>query len=103
MSAPKKVAQQKVLPLQDPHSVPELFANELTGIHINDGLCHFTLSAVRHKHSSRDTNEHERVVVARIVMPEKTAETLVAMYSQLKEAIKLKNMPPDGGSTETLN
>lgn len=48
MSAPKKpVQQQKVLPLLDPNNVPEIFTNELTGIHVQDGNCHFTLSVVR--------------------------------------------------------
>ena len=101
MSAPEKPLQQKVLPLLDPNNVSELFANELTGIHVQDGNCHFTLSIVRPKHSNPNTDEHERVITARVVVPLQTADVMVGMYTQLKSAMKMGQM--SAGPGEPLN
>lgn len=101
MSAPKKPQQQKTLPLLDPNNVPEIFTNELTGIHVQDGNCHLTLSVVRPKHADPNINERERVVAARVVMPLHIADAMVGMYGQLKTAMKLGQM--SAGPGEALN
>ena len=96
MSAPKAPAQQQVLPLLDPNNVSEMFANELAGIHLQDGNCHFTLSVVRPKHTNPNANEQERVIAARLVVTARTADMLVKAYEQLKSAVRLGQMNSEG-------
>lgn len=103
MSASKKPAQQKVLPLTDPNNVVEVFADELSGIQCGNGTAHLTFSVIRPKHSKAgshaNSDDRERVVMARLVVPMQILEAITQAHERLKEAIKLNEMTSVQGNS----
>src|SRR5947207_7595153 len=70
--------------LVDDPNAPELYASNVSGIHLLSGNVIITLESARADHASAAGTVH-RVVVGRVVLPAPTAQHLAAMLQQLLE------------------
>ena len=87
MTKPINQHKLKEPELRDPHSVPEVFANEVSTVEVDNGIVRLTLSSRRMKAANNKTPEQERVVTSRIALPTSAIDDMINKLFQLRDAM----------------
>ena len=85
------------LPPLDPNDVPEIYADELTGVSITNGAVHITYNVVRPSHAMPGamTNDPDvkRIIVSRIVIPAQVLAPMIGIMQQVQNALQQQQPP----------
>jgi hypothetical protein len=95
------VPEDKPIPLIDSALAPDLFADGVPGVILNDGNVHITFSSRRCDHGQA-TAVFSNVVTHRLVMPIRSAENMVQFLSDFLERMKKQAASPPLDSPKTL-
>jgi hypothetical protein len=81
------------VPIADDPQVQVVFADETLGALVRHSAVHFTFAASRIGYGA-SSNELQRLVVARIVMPASTLASLLQLVGHLVDQMNEQNAPP---------
>jgi len=96
-----KIPEAAPIPLVDNMGAPDVFADDVAGVFLNNGNIHITFSSRRCNHA-QEPGIFSNVVIGRLVIPMAAAENMVVFLGGFLERMKKQAQSPPLEAPKTI-